>query len=510
MLKLLRKKETFKKIIFWVIIGVMALAFVFWGIGSYKQESGGPGYAGIISGRKVSLSEFRKIRLSCLNDIRERFQDKYNEILPYVNINNQAWLKLILLEHAKKSKITVSDSETIQAISSNPLFFKDGKFNKDTYNRIIRYFFNIQAREYEEQIRNNLIIKKLYEQITKNVVVTDEELLAAYKNDFESLSITYIQVKHSDFINQLDLQDEELKDYYNKNSIQYKLPPTVKVEYLKISYPEDSEEDGKIKILNDIKDLYPKIKNVKDLKSIEKENPSLSKGLHSGKAGSPRGEAAGKINYQQTGFFSFDEPIEGVKSTEFSKISFGLREGQTSPIIQSSDGLYILRLIQKKDSYIPALEETKEKAVNDLKLIKAKKEAKEKIEEYKKKIDEQLKKEPNLTLKEVSKILSVEVKTSPAFKQEEYLPEVNPEIQKIAFSLKPKEISNVIETESDYFIIQQDKFEAINEGKFKEEKETYRKNLEGAKKEETFNNLVKELFLKANLKDYTSYINFSE
>lgn len=495
MLKLLRKKETFKKIIFWVIIGVMALAFVFWGIGSYKQESGGPGYAGIIWGKKVSVSKFRKIRLSCLTDIRERFQDKYSEILPYINVHNQAWLKLILLEHTKKLKITISDQEVIQTIASNPLFFKDGKFNKGVYDRILRYFFNIPAREYEEQIRDNLIIKKLYEQAAKDVTVSDEELVAAYKKDFESVSITYIQVQHSDFINQVEIQDEELKDYYNKNSSKYKFPPTVKVEYLKINYPEDSKENQKIKILNDIKNLYPKIKNTKDLKSIEKEAARLN---------------LGKINYQQTGFFSIDELIEGVQSIEFQKIAFGLKEGQTSPIIQGPEELYILRLIQKKDSYIPALEETKEKAAKDLKLIKAKEKAKEKIDEYKKKIDEQLKKEPNLTLKEVSKILSVEVKTSPAFKQEEYVPEISKETQKAAFSLTHKEISGILETDSSYFIIQQDKFEAINEEKFKQEKETYRKNLEGTKKEETFNNLVKELFLKANLKDYTSYINFSE
>ena len=161
---------------------MMVFAFVLWGAGSVKQSSKESNYAGVVFGRRVSNPEFRKIRASCLNDLKFRFGENYNVLLQFVDLNNQAWIKLILLEHAKKQKrFTASNQEVIDEIASNPLFSKDGKFNQDTYGRIIRYFLGTQPREFEEQTRNNLIIRKLYVQATKDAALTDTEVLEAYK-----------------------------------------------------------------------------------------------------------------------------------------------------------------------------------------------------------------------------------------------------------------------------------------------------------------------------------------
>lgn len=490
MLKILRKKERIKKIIFWVLIALMVFAFVLWGAGTYRQKSG-PDYAGIIFGRAVSIPEYRKAYISCLNDARMRWGEDYRKILSLINLNNQAWVKLALLRHAKKLKVTVSDDEVVRSITANPIFFKDEKFSQDAYERIVRYYFRASPREFEEETRNNLIVKKLYDELTKNVTVTDEEALNGYKQEFESLSINYIRIKHEDFIAEVKLQDTELKDYYHKNALIFKMPPQVMVEYVGKVSPKDAKEEDKIKALEEIKALYPKIKNAADLKSI----------------------AGGDIAYGQTGFFSFYEPALDIESLEFNKWAFQLKEKQTSPVIQTAQGVYVLRVLKKKDSYIPDFPEVKDKALEALKAEKAKETAKIRTQEYKNKIEEYMKNNPGKGLKEAGKELGLEVKTTEQFKRAE-LPaadsEISQRIQNTAFSLKPGQISDALETDSAYFLIEQEKLTGIDEEKFKNEKEAFAKDFLEKKKGAIFNQALQELMAQSGLIDYSSSINLPQ
>lgn len=483
MLKVLRQKKRAQKIILSGMVGMMVFAFVLWGAGSVKQSSKESNYAGVVFGRRVSNPEFRKIRLSCLNDLKFRFGENYNVLLQFVDLNNQAWIKLILLEQAKKQKITVSNQEVIDEVASNPLFSKDGKFSQDTYGRIIRYFLGSQPREFEEQTRNNLIIRKLYVQATKDVTLTDAEVLETYKKDNETLSVNYIQINSKNFLAEIKISEDELKDYYQKNSSQFKRPPTVKIEYIGINYPPDSKEAQRIGISEQMNNLHSKIKKTSALKSF----------------------AADNITYTESGFFAFDEPLEGIESEEFYKYCFNLKIGQISPVIPTSQGVYILRIIQKKDSYIPELAEAKPKAEEALKLIKAKEEARKKAEDYRNKIDGYLKNDQAINLKKAAELLGVELKTTPAFKRDQAIPDtdIDKNILNSAFELKPNQISSALGGAKSFFIIEPDKFTGIDQEKFKQDKETYSQDLIEKKKQNIFNTLQSELITQANLKQYT-------
>ena len=471
MLKFLRTKERAKKLIFWTLLSLIILAFVLWGAGSYKESAKVSDYRGSIFGRRVSSQEFQRIYLSCLNDAKLRFGEAYNQILPLIDLNNQTWVKLILLEHAGKQRITASNQEVIQDIADSPLFQKDGKFNPEMYKRIVRYYLNLKPREFEEQARNNLILRKLFVQTTKDISLLDEEVLGAYKRDFEKVEINYIQVEAKDFLPQVQISEEALKEYFQKNSLQFKEPPAVKVEYIGLDYPEEAKDEDRQRILQDLDHSYPIIKNAQDFKNI-----TLKDYIH-----------------RQTDFFSQEETTDDIYSEEFYKYAFSLKENQASPIIDTSKGAYILKVIQKRDTYIPVLEEIKPKVEAALKLEKAKEGARKKIEEYRGASD----------LKAAAKALNLRVKTTAEFKRGEPIPDIGmaEEISNAAFNLKPGEISPVLAYQDSFFLISQEKFTPIDETKFKEEKEKYREDLLEKKKQNAFNNLQSQLISQANLQE---------
>ena len=483
MLKILRQKGLAKKI-FWVIIGVMVIAFVFWGAGAYRQGAKTSSYAGEIFGRKIAVSDFNRLYSYHINKLRLSLGDNYQQVLPYLNVREQVWTQLIFLEHARALKLKVSDQEIVQAIADIPLFVKDGVFNQETYKNVVRYFFNATPRDFEEQTRNDLMLKKLYEVLTKSILINDEEITATYKSEHEALSIRYLKTDAKDFLSQAHSSDAELNDYYQKNAGKFRRQLSVKIEYAGIDYPPEAQDADRLELFEHLKTIYPNLK----------ASNSLQDAVNS------------PFTYHQTDFFSIDEPALEVKD-EFYRYAFSLAEKETSPIIQTPEGAYVLRLIQKKPTYIPSLEEIKDKVTETLKMEKAQALAKNKGEEYKKKIDELITLQPALSLKDIASLLKTELKTTPEFKRNQPIEGIamSQKITEAAFTLKPKEISGLIEADSSFFIIEQEKMVDIDQEKFKQEKESYREKLLERKKQNAFNTLSQAIIEKATPKDYTAF-----
>ena len=459
------------------------MAFVFWGAGAYRQSAKTSGYAGEIFGRKITSTRFNRLYSYHNNKMRLALGENYQQLLPYLNLKEQVWTQLIFLEHAKMLKIKVNDQEVIQAIATIPLFLKDGAFNQATYKSVVRYFFNSTPRDFEEQTRDDLTIKKLFEELTKGVTINDEEITATYKSEHEAVSIHYLKVDAGDFLNQAQVDDTEIKDYYQNNTEKFRRQLSVKIEYAGIEYPLPATEADRLRLFEQMKTLYPKLKAANELKDA----------------------VSAPYIYHQTDFFSIDESVAEVKD-EFYRYAFSLQEKEASPIIQTPEGAYFMRVIQKKPSHIPPLEEIKEKIAEALKREKAKELVKKKAEEYKNTIDELLKEQPSLRLKDIAHALKVEMKTSTEFKRNQPIPDIpiSQKVNEAAFSLKPNQMSGILHTDSSSFIIEQEKFIGIDEEKFKQEKEDYRKKLLERKKENAFNPVSQAIIEKASLKDYTS------
>jgi hypothetical protein len=179
MLKLLRDKKLARKI--WIILTIMVLpAFLFWGIVASKDNNKQTATLGEIFGRKISASEYKDAYDAVRNLAIIRYGDKFFEIESQLNLNAQTWQRLILLHEARQRKINISDRQVIETIEGLPFFQYKGNFNNRIYNDMLQYFFHAQPRAFEEQTRQNLMVTKLYDQVTQSVTVSEDELRQAY------------------------------------------------------------------------------------------------------------------------------------------------------------------------------------------------------------------------------------------------------------------------------------------------------------------------------------------
>lgn len=467
MLKTLRNKKTAKKI--WIALCILILpAFLFWGIGSVSRNRTKTSYSGRIFGRTVPYADYRDALEATKNQAIMQFGDKFSEVQKQLNLEAQAWERLILIYEAKKRRIKVSDKEVVDFIQRYPFFQYNGKFDNRIYNQMLEYVFRTQPRIFEEQTRENIMLIKLYEILTKDMGLSEEEIRQAYAKENESISVYYIAALIANFTKEINPSEEDIKNYFLKNSLDFKKPLTFNLEYITL----DSEDK--------LKDAVSRVNKKEDFSRIAADL---------------------NIKIQETGFFSQMDPIPGLGwSAQIISILPDLKPGEYLPSVHMDKNYFILKLKEKKNPYIPDLPEIKDKVKELFIATKAKEIAKDKITLCFKKLEE----EKALGAKDIdflkiAKEFGLKAETTDLFKFGSYIEGVgaSDNLWLAAYGLKEKDFSPIIEMPSGFYIIKNKSRLNIDENKFQGEKKEFSQKLLFEKKQAYFIEFVTELKKKA-------------
>ncbi|NQT06400.1 MAG: SurA N-terminal domain-containing protein, partial [Candidatus Omnitrophica bacterium] len=105
MLRQLRQKKVMKKIL-WVLAILIIPAFVLWGATGLRDQ---PNHAGMVFGKKVLFSEYREAYNAVRNRALMTYGSKFYDMQEKLNLEEETWSYIIMLEEAKKKRIKVSD-----------------------------------------------------------------------------------------------------------------------------------------------------------------------------------------------------------------------------------------------------------------------------------------------------------------------------------------------------------------------------------------------------------------
>lgn len=528
MLRQLRKRKTMKRIL-WALVILIIPPFTFWGVGSVvRSKQKGPTGAGAIFGKSVSFEEHNNALQAVNHQAMMMYGSRLSDIYENLNLERQAWERLLLLKEAKRKGLRVKDKEVIETIQNFPFFQSRGIFDNRSYELMIQQIFRIEPRQFEEEMRDSLTIAKLHDSVIKDVKITDEEIKQEYKNENEKSKICYILISPNNFKKNIKTNTEELRKYYQNNLEAFRIPDQINIEYLDFefaAYQKDiqpTEEQIK-KYHNAHKDEFDQKKEFKDLREVAKnrliEQEARQKAL----------TAAEKIDYilldktksfeevakdnsisiKETGFFSSEGPIPHIGwFPEIQASAFKLNVGERSGLIKSNMGLakgyYIIKIKEKKPSYIPNFDEVKEKVENILKEEKALKLASKEAERLRKKIIGLIKNK-NLTFEQAASKTLHNPKYTEPFTRNGYMPGLGSasELGEAAFNAQPGNISPVIKTRAGFCIFSGAEITPIDEEKFKKEKDEFAKKALEAKKLQVLNewylNLLKSADIKINI-----------
>ena len=377
MLKELRKKKNVKRYIIWLIILIVP-AFFFWGVQTVRTSSV---YVLKAFGMRVNLPQFiremEKTRLSLMY----RNPAQFSKIQKNINMEMETIRRLILLLDAKHRKLKATDQELVKTLKSIPYFKSKGNFSKNLYFKIVKGYFRTQPYIFEDMLKEEIIFKKLRDEVTKNIKVDEKEIEDLYRKENHKIKISYIKIPLEKLLSKIVPTPQQLEEYYNRHKEKYRLAPRIKIKYVKIP----------------AQILKQTLKRIKRMKRLEDISQFMG------------------LPVLESNYFSLKEPIEGIgQEPQVNQIAFDLDAGRTSGLIPIKDGFLVIEVADKKPSSIPEFRDVEKIVKEDFSRKKAQEEAMklaEKIKESLLKGDE-----------EIVRSQGIKIEETKLFALDEYIP----------------------------------------------------------------------------------------
>jgi peptidyl-prolyl cis-trans isomerase D len=479
MLSTLRHKGVAKKIL-WVVTVVIVLSFAIFGTAWRLDKS--LNSAGKMFGHNVSLLDYQKAYYDTRDAAIMMYGDKFFKYGSRLNLEGQTWDRMVLLEEAKKRGIQTSNQEVVDTIAVIPFFQSGGRFDQNKYAMIVQdpRGFDRKIPEFENSIRSQITIKKLIDQATHQVALTDADIKKEYVLKNEKIKLTYALFEPLKAAKDLTPSDDDIKKYYDSNSDQFRKPPMVNVEYATLNYPEKATAEQKEAVKKEIESLVKELKATSDFKAVAQ---------------------AHKVDVKESGLFSQGQPLLTFAwSPELVEKIFSLKQGEHSPAFETPDGWGVLRIKEAKDTHIPAFADIKEDVKKALLTDKGFTLAKTKADAALKVIAEGLK--ANKTFSDLAKGLDAKVEQTPSFGRGEYIANMGliAEFQEVALKLNMQNrLSEVITTSEGPAIIYLDAVEGIDEKQFDADKANFKEMITAQKKSQAAAEFITQIKLKANV-----------
>ena len=486
MLKILRREGVMKKLV-WIIAIIVILSFGVFGTAYLVTDTPSKNYAGTIFGRKISFNKFQKAYNNSRAQAIIRYGDKYNENRPYLDLDSETWDRLILLHKAKKQKIKISNKELVQTIQSYPFFQRNGQYDTPLYNNVVRYVFEMKPRDFEESIRNSIKIAKIVSKKTAGITIDKDAPFEFYKKQTEKTQVSYVFLPSKDFTHQAHFEEQELKEYYNNNKLQFLVPSSINLAYISLPLIEiqgeknETENDPNAAVKIKAEKIYQDALAKNSLQESAKNN---------------------QIQSKLSGFLNREEPNKDLNwSFDILNRSFHLKPNEiTDPIILDRE-ILILQLIEKRAFYIPEYTETYDKVVEAVLLINAKEIARNKSKENLKIIKGN---SVNNFTKAVKKT-GLKVQKTPEFTRRQYLPKIGiaSPFHEAAFQLdESNKISDVIESKTGFYILHFEKYIPMDPIAFEEKEKNIAQQLLEHKRNEALKTYISVLRKEAKLEDF--------
>ena len=498
----------------WMLKGILvlvAVTFISWGGYSFFREKKVT-YVAKVNGTTLEWREYNEAFQNAVKQYRDALGPSFSEkMIEELGLKEKIVDglidKILILQEAKRLGLSIPDEELREAIESVPAFQVNGQFDRRNYERFLR-LNRMTPDEFEQSQRENLLISKAVSLIKTNEgKVSEEEVLDIYLFENERIDLTFLKIAPDSFKSQVNVNDIEMKDYYEKHREEFRIPAFSQIQYLLF---RTSDFESKIQVSPDeIKRYYdlrkdtfkiPKQVRVRNLliKAGPQESPDqletkkkkaeeiLEKAKKTKDFGSLARQVSEAENASKGGDLGWVQ--KGMLGEQIESILFSMKPGELSGVLPGRDGFLIFKIEEVKEEKQKPFEEVRAQILQTLKKEKGKAEASRKADDAFYSLFR------SRDLEGYAKDKNVPIKTTGLFKEGDEIPEIgrNPLFYSSAFSLKVGEISPVVDIPPNYYVLKQVNKKDSRVSPLDEVKEDVRRKVIETKAEEQARQVAEE------------------
>lgn len=356
----------------YVIVGLIALVFSVWGLGSYFTPSANPVVAEVGDAtitkyqlRRAYNQSYRRLQKL----MGERFDaDQFNRDQFQRNVLRSLIQKRLLRQYAQDAGYRVTDAAVLKALRTDPRFQVNESFSTERYHAVLSRA-GITTASFEGQIRNRKQVTQLRRGILTTAVVSDRAVRLAYALAHQERRVAYLAFQPETFVDQVEITDSETKAYYNKHGDQF-----MREQRVKLAYVELEQDEMKIAAEPDQKALKQLYKQVKDQRF---KTPERRKARHiliqvdqdtsAAKARQLIQALADKLEQTDVSFAELARKVSDDQATAdkggqlgwvsrgtivpgFEEALFKLKEGEISNPVKTEFGWHLIKLEKIDDA----------------------------------------------------------------------------------------------------------------------------------------------------------------
>ena len=326
----------------------------------------------------VSAVEFQSAYYNAVNQMGA---DVTPEILEVIGFETQVVDQLIsqyaMIAEAKRLGLNVSAPEIERSILENPSFQENGAFVGLTRYQDLLIQNGYTVVDFENLIRNEILMAKLFSYLTAAATVSDEDIEAEYRYRNERAQLDYLVLDGASLGGQVELTDDELDQHYQTNIARYNVPEKRRARYVyidavriqnEIELPEDEvlgyyeERQREYSIPASARAQHILFQTLdKTDEEIEEIRSRALEVLDRAQSGEDFGGLAREFSEDPSAAAGGDIGTfgPGLMPPEFEIAAFGLGVGGTSDLVETEFGMHIIRVNEKEEERTTPLEEVR-------------------------------------------------------------------------------------------------------------------------------------------------------
>lgn len=235
-LKYLRDNLKSLKWVLWAVVAVFVL-LVFFGWGGYNQrQEMRSDTAATVGDEKITFEEFHDLYRRLEEYYRQRAGQLTPEQTKFVAIDalNRLINQKILLMEAREVGLRVTDAELRDEILSYPAFQdENGAFiGQEEYVRRVQRMFRRPVTEFEDLIRQQILVEKIDTILAETVYVSEADVEAAYREQTERAKIRFLHLPAAELSDQITVEQAAVEAYFADHRSDYELDEQRVVDYL--------------------------------------------------------------------------------------------------------------------------------------------------------------------------------------------------------------------------------------------------------------------------------------
>jgi peptidyl-prolyl cis-trans isomerase D len=381
-----------QRILLFVVILLIFPAFAFFGIQGYDRFLSGGDDVAQVNGEPVTRGEFEQAHREQLERMRQMLGGAVDtQLIDTPQLRAQVLDNLIvqkvMAQHAKESRIAISDVRLREAIRSIPgLVGADGRFDMERYRSLVNARGRSEAG-YEAEMRRDLALQalpdalydsswvpaavsdRLYQILGEKRVVhevridparlasgvnpTEAQLKAHFDQRAEqyqqpeSLSVQYVVLDAQGLAERAEVRASEVESFYEQNKARYATPEERRASHILVQVDSKASASDREAARVKASGLLEKIKAGEDF-------AALAKTASDDPGSAPQGG--------DLGFFTRELMVK-----PFADAAFQMKSGEVRGLIETEFGLHIIRLTDIREGKIRPLEDVRAEITASLK-----------------------------------------------------------------------------------------------------------------------------------------------